>query len=90
MSDYTVTGTIHRIEPTEQKGETLSVREFRIKTDGQYPQVLKFQLINIRCELIDPYRVDEHVVVTFNIRGKESADLHHCYTNLTAWKIQRA
>lgn len=87
--DFTITGTIHKIFESDQKSQNLTVREFRVKTDGQYAQTLKFQLINDRCDLIESYHLGQKVAVTFNIRGKENQE-GKCYVNLTAWKVQPA
>ena len=80
---------------TEQKTEKFSKREFVIETSYQagqntYPNFIKFQLINDRCDLIDAYNEGQLINVTFDIRGRkwEKEDKVEYFTNLEAWKIQ--
>lgn len=90
MSSYTAEGAIQEIFPTEQKSDNFSSREFvlRIETNNpQYPNYVKFQLINDRCDLIEPYSEDDEVRVHFNLVGKKWQDKY--FVNLTAWKIER-
>lgn len=90
MSSYKATGTIYKVFPSESKTDKLTVREFRIKIDGQHPQILKFQLMNERVDLVDPYTLGDAVTVDFEIRGREYGENDNCFINLNAWKIQRS
>lgn len=86
---YKAEGRIHKIFDTEQKTATFQAREFVIEVqEGQYPQMVKFQLTQDKCSLVDDYREGEQVVVDFDLRGREWNDKY--FTNLNAWRIGRA
>ena len=53
---FQVDGKLHKIFDTEQKSEKFRAREFVIEMDdGKYPQMIKFQLTQDKCEVIDDY-----------------------------------
>jgi hypothetical protein len=79
-------GLIHKIFDTESKSNTFQKREFVIKTEGTYPQFIKFQLVQDRCQLIDVHKEGENVQVHFDLRGNEWNGKY--FTNLNVWKIE--
>jgi len=86
---YKAEGKVHKIFPTEQKTATFSAREFVIEVqDGQYPQMVKFQLTQDKCAIMDDYNEGDQVVVDFDLRGREWNDKY--FTNLNAWRIASA
>ena len=86
---YKAEGKIEKIFDTEQKTDTFSAREFVIEvSDGQYPQMVKFQLVQDKCELMDDYAEGDQVEVDFDLRGRQWNDKY--FTNLQAWKVSRA
>jgi len=86
---FEIDGKIHKIFDTEQKSERFRAREFVIEVqDGKFPQMVKFQLTQDRCEAIDNYREGTDVKVHFNLRGREWNGKY--FTNLEAWKLENA
>lgn len=86
---FQIEGKLHRVFDTEQKTDTFQAREFVIETaDGQYPQVIKFQLTQDKCSLIDQYELGDELVVHFDLRGREWNE--RFFTNLSAWKLESA
>jgi len=85
--DLQLSGTITNIFQAEAKTESFTVREFHLLTDGQYGQYIRFQLTNDRCDIIDPFFVNQSVTVLFNINGKKPGEDQKLFNNLTAWKI---
>jgi hypothetical protein len=86
---YDFTGKLHRIFDEQQIKDTFRKREFVVeKTDGQYPNFIKFELIQDRCSLLDAYNEGDEVTVSFDLRGREWQDKY--FTNLHAWRIQGA
>lgn len=83
---YQVKGIVHKIFPTESKTDTFQAREFVIKTQEQYPQFIKFQLVQERCQAVDPYNEGDEINVHFDLRGREWNDKY--FTNLNAWRIE--
>ncbi len=83
---YKAEGKLHKIFPTEQKTEKFSAREFVLEVqDGQYPQMVKFQLVQEKCALMDDYNEGDQIEVDFDLRGREWNDKY--FTNLQAWRI---
>ncbi|MFK8083865.1 MAG: DUF3127 domain-containing protein [Granulosicoccus sp.] len=86
---YKAEGKIEKIFDTEQKSASFTAREFVIEVaDGQYPQMVKFQLVQDKCTLIDDYNEGEQIEVEFDLRGREWNGKY--FTNLQAWRISRA
>lgn len=83
---YRAEGKIEKIFDTEQKSQSFQAREFVIEVeDGQYPQMVKFQLVQDKCSLIDDYNEGDTVEVEFDLRGREWQGRY--FTNLQAWRI---
>ncbi len=86
---FELTGKLHHIYDTEQIKETFRKREFVVeKVDGQYPEYIKFQLVQDRTNLMDNMNVGDEVTVSFDLRGREWQGKY--FTNLQAWRIQSA
>lgn len=84
---YELTGTIDRIFDTQTFPSGFTKREFVVKTDGDYPQPIKFALVKDRTALIDGYKVGDRVTVKFDLRGNEFKE--RFYVDLNAWRIER-
>ena len=85
---YEMVGILHIKFDTESKTETFQAREFVVKTDGTYPQFIKFQLTQDRCGIIDTYNPGDMIKVYFDLRGREWNEKY--FTNLQAWKLEPA
>ena len=84
---FNISGRLHRKYPTESKSNSFQTREFVIQTQEQYPQFIKFQLTQERCNAIDPYEEGDVINVQFDLRGREWQDKY--FTNLNAWRIEK-
>ena len=78
-------GSLHKIFETQSKSDTFQTREFVIKQDGNYPQFIKFQLTQDRCDLVGNFKEGDRVKVSFDLRGREWNEKF--FTNLNAWRI---
>ncbi len=86
---YKAEGKLEKIFDTEQKSASFQAREFVIEVaDGQYPQMVKFQLVQDKCALVDDYSEGDNIEVEFDLRGREWNGKY--FTNLQAWRITRA
>lgn len=86
---YKATGRLHKIFETEQKSASFSVRDFVIEVaDDKFPQMVKFQLTQDKCALIDDYSEGDEICVDFDLRGREWNEKY--FTNLNAWRIAKA
>ena len=91
MSELKITGKIIAIMEKQQVTDTFAKREFVIETDEQYPQMVKFELMQDKCELIDKHRVGEEITVHFNVAGrkwndKQGKDVY--FVSVKAWRIE--
>lgn len=85
---FEIEGVMHRIFDTEQKTASFQAREFVIEVpDGNYPQMVKFQVLQDRVALLDQYQVGEKVKVSFDLRGREWQGKY--FTTLNAWKLDK-
>lgn len=85
---FEVEGKLHKKFDTENKTSSFQAREFVIEVaDGNYPQLVKFQLVQDRCTLIDPFEEGEPIKVHFDLRGREWSGKY--FTNLNAWRLEK-
>jgi hypothetical protein len=89
---FKITGTLTVIKDTVQVSEKFSAREFVISTeDDKYPQVISFQLVNDKTDIIEPYKLGTKVEVSFNLRGKSWTNPQgevRYFNTLEAWRIE--
>lgn len=86
---YEATGKIIRIFDIEKKTDTFQTREFVIEVpDGNYSQMVKFQLTQDKCELVNNFSEGDLVKVSFSLRGREWQGKY--FTNLDAWRVEAA
>lgn len=82
-----ITGKLHKKFDTEQKSEKFQSREFVLEIgEGERAQLVKFQLVQLRCDTIEPYNEGDEIKVHFDLRGREWNGKY--LTNLNAWQIQ--
>ena len=86
---FEVEGKLHKKYETENKTDSFQAREFVILVEsGNYPQYVKFQLVQDRCALLDAYEEGEEIKVHFDLRGREWQGKY--FTNLNAWRLEKA
>ena len=91
MSELKTTGKIFKIFDTVQVTEKFCKREFVLELEGKYPEFVKFQMVQDKCEWLDKYVEQEMVTVFFNIKGKPYTNkegVQVFFTNLDCWKIE--
>ena len=65
-----------------------SKREFVVEVeDGKFPQMIKFECVKDKANLLDDLSIGDAVKVNFDIRGNEYKERY--YVNLNAWKIAK-
>lgn len=85
---FEVEGKLHKKYETENKTDTFQAREFVIEIEsGNYPQFIKFQLVQDRCALLDTYNEGDGIKVHFDLRGREWNGKY--FTNLNAWRLEK-
>jgi len=83
---------ILEIFETTQVTDTFKKREFVVEyaENPQYPEFIKFELTQDRCDLISQYKLGDEVDVWFNLRGRKWTDPQgqvKYFNSLQAWKI---
>jgi hypothetical protein len=84
-----------------EKGDTQKVsdkfqkREFVVEyaENPQYPEFIKFELVQDRCSQLDPFQLGEEIEVHFNLRGRKWVDPKgetKYFNSLNAWRIVAA
>ena len=79
-------GKIEEIMPERTITEKFSVKEFVLRVDGKYPELILFQTSNQQMKILDAFMVGEMVNVHFNLRGRKVKD--RFWNTLAAWKIE--
>lgn len=85
---FEIVGKLHKKFETENKTDTFRAREFVIETeDGQYPQMVKFQCVQDRTNIVDDVNEGDQIKVHFDLRGREWQGKY--FTNLNAWRVEK-
>ncbi len=66
-----IEGELIEIFDTEQVSDRFRKREFVVEyaTNPDYPQFIKFELIQDRCGVLDEFRTGQRVTVEFDLKG---------------------
>ena len=83
---YEAEGELIHIGEVENKSGTFRSRDFVIKTAGEYPQFVKFQIVQDKVETLDKFSIGQPVKVWFDLRGREWQGKY--FTNLNAWRVE--
>ncbi len=80
---------------TQNISETFRKREFVVEfaENPQYPEYLKFELIQSNCEQIEDIPVDSDISITFNLKGRKWTDKQGkvvYFNSLQAWRVELA
>lgn len=88
-----ITAKLIEKQPVQQVSDKFRklefVTEYKDKPDSQYSELLKFQLVNDKCNLIDDIAENSVIKIQFNLRGRkwEKDGKVSYFTTLEAWKI---
>ena len=87
-----IKGKIKKISETVQISDRFRKREFVVEyaSNPDYPQPLQFEMVQDRCELLDPFEVGQEVEVFFDLRGREWTNPQgdvKVFNSLQAWKL---
>ncbi len=74
--------------------ETFRKREFIVEytENPQYPEFLKFELIQSNCDQIEQIPVGSDISVTFNLKGRKWTDRQGkvvYFNSLQAWRVEQ-
>ena len=71
-----IKGKIIEIGSTQQVTNTFKKREFVVEysDNPQYPEFIKFEMIQDKCDLLDGFKVGDELDVHFNLKGRKWTD----------------
>ncbi len=80
---------------TQQVSDSFRKREFVVEyaENPQYPELLKFELIQSNCEQLDQLEPNSDISVTFNLKGRKWTDRQGkvvYFNSLQAWRVEPA
>lgn len=85
---FEIQGKLHKKFEIESKSASFQTRDFVLLIEeGNYPQYIKFQLTQDRCNIVDSINEGENMKVWFDLRGREWNEKY--FTNLNAWKVEK-
>lgn len=87
-----IKGKVYEVGTTQQVTDTLKKRELIVEyiENPQYPDYLKFEAANDRCDLLDKLKVGDEVEVSFNLKGRKYTDKSGkvgYFNQLQIWRI---
>lgn len=88
MASFELTGKLKLILDVQTFSSGFTKREFVVTTEEQYPQDVKFELIKDKTSLIDAFKPNDPIKVSFNLRGNEYNGKY--FVNLQAWRLEKS
>lgn len=90
-----VTGKLVEIFETVKIKDSFQKREFVLEyaTNPKYPELVKFELVQDKCGLLDKFSVGQEVAVDFDLRGRKWTDqkgVVKYFNTLQAWRLSVA
>lgn len=80
---------------TQQVSGSFKKREFVVEyaENPSYPEYVKFELIQDKCDLLDSMNLNQEIVIHFNLKGRKWTDPQgniKYFNTLQAWKLEQA
>jgi len=92
-----ITATIIEIMETVNMSATFKKREIVVeydqKGDGAYTEMIKFEAIQDKCDILDSFQVGQQVNIAFNLKGRKWTNPQgeaKYFNSLQLWKINDA
>ena len=88
-----IKGKLLEIFDTQNVTNTFRKREFILEyaENPQYPELLKFELIQEKCDLLNSFNVGQEINVFFNLKGRKWTDPKgevKYFNSMQAWRLQ--
>lgn len=83
---------IEKIFPAQQVTASFKKREFVVEfaENPQYPEYVKFECIQDKCDMLDNFSAGQLVTISFNLKGRKWTDPKgedKYFNTLQAWRI---
>lgn len=87
-----IQGKIKMIDETKTFGNNgFRKREMVVTTEEQYPQHILIEFVQDKTELLNNYKVGQHVKVSINLRGRDWVNPQgetKYFNSITGWRIE--
>ena len=90
-----IQGKLIRKFDTQQIKETFQKRELVVEyaENPQYPEFIKFELIQSNCEQLNNFNEGDELKISFNLKGRKWTDKNGqevYFNSLQAWRLEPA
>lgn len=91
----TIEGKLIEKSPTQDVTDSFKKREFVVEyaENPQYPEYLKFELIQSNCQQLDQFNEGEMMNISFNLKGRKWTDPKGTvkyFNSLQAWRLEKS
>ena len=94
MADLQISGVIQKIFDTHVVSENFKKREFILESGTpEYPEYIKMEFTQDKTGILDNYKVNDPVQISFNLKGRKWVDpqgTEKWFNTLQAWRISHA
>ena len=94
MENLQISGVIQKIFDEQVISEKFKKREFIMEAGTpEYPEYIKMEFTQDKTGILDQYKVNDPVQVSFNLKGRKWTDpqgVDKYFNTLQAWRISRA
>lgn len=79
---------------TQQITDSFQKREFVVEfaENPQYPEFVKFELIQANCDQLESFNVGDELNISFNLKGRKWTDKNgevKYFNSLQAWRLEK-
>lgn len=87
-----IKATIEKIFSTQNITQSFKKREFVVEfaDNPQYPEYIKFEVIQDKCDLLDQFTEGQTINISFNLKGRKWTDPQgqvKYFNTLQAWRL---
>ena len=90
----TIDGKLIEKSDTQEVTNSFKKREFVVEyaENPQYPEFLKFELIQSNCQQLDAFNIGDEISISFNLKGRKWTDKSGTvkyFNSLQAWRLDK-
>ncbi len=90
----TIDGKLIEKSDTQEVTNSFKKREFVVEyaENPQYPEFLKFELIQSNCQQLDAFNIGDEIAISFNLKGRKWTDKSGTvkyFNSLQAWRLDK-
>ena len=94
MENLQISGVIQKIFDEQVISEKFKKREFILESGTpEYPEYIKMEFTQDKTGILDNYKVNDPVQISFNLKGRKWTDpqgVDKWFNTLQAWRISHA